>query len=71
MRGKFRHNSNFGVGPSYAGNFNTPNCQNVPPCLHSHQAHKQARRRPTSHSEVSKMNGRDKQMGRRQQRNNI
>ena len=43
VRGKFRHTSNSGAGPSDAGNFNTPNCEQMRPVLHSHEAHERSR----------------------------
>ena len=55
--------------PSDAGKFNTPNCQTLRPFLDSNQAHKHSQRRPTAHSQASKMNGREEQTDCRQQRN--
>ena len=51
------------------GNFDTPNCRRKRPSLHSSQAHRHSRRRPTSHSQASKTSGRDEQPDCRQQRN--
>ena len=67
MREKFRHTSNFGAGPSDAGNFNTP--QTVKRCglfRTRTKAHKRSRR-PTAHSQASR---RDEQADCRQQHNN-
>ena len=52
VRGKCQHTSNFGAGPSDAGNFNTPNFRKMRPLFHSNRAHKHSRRRPTSHSQA-------------------
>ena len=68
--GQIWHTSNIGAGPSDTGNFNTPNCQKTRPFLHSNQTRKHSPRRPTSHTQGSKMNGRDEQTNCRQQRNN-
>ena len=58
VRGKFRQTHNFGAGPCDAGNFNTPDCPKLRPCLHSNEAHTHSRQRPASHSQASTMNGR-------------
>ena len=38
VRGKHRHSSNFGAGPSDAGKFNNRQQSKLRPCLHSNQS---------------------------------
>ena len=60
-----------GGGGHFERRQTTTICVNFQTIFHSNQAHKHSRRRPTSHSQGSKMTRRDKQTGCRQQRNNI
>ena len=67
---KFQQTSNFGAGPSDAGNFNTPTVKACALLSTRTKAHEHPRRRPTSHCQASNMNGRDEQTDGPQRRNN-
>ena len=66
--GKISAHLQFWCGAIGRGKLQHP--QKMRPFLHSNQPNKHSRGRPTSHSQASKMNGRDEQTDCQQQRNN-